>query len=278
MANFDRTMQSEERVDPEARAGVRRFLSSHGAEETAQFVRACLKAVDRVAAVAIYNRNVHGMPMPASSDRGRIAAILREVLRAGRPDGFECLQELTSHHLEEALDRQHQDAYSEAVEALNEAAEAGDTTKIRQAAGPVIEALRSGLDDDAIERYVVVHALNATIDPLLEALGRRPLGVAAGATAAARSGKPSASQADTEPASAEQKSSRKAAAEKATAQASSTGKTDSKKASTKKASGKKASSKKASTNRASSKKASSKNTSSKKAGSKKAPPPKTSSS
>jgi hypothetical protein len=164
-------MQSEARIDPVARQGMRRFLASIDAEGLTTFIRDCLRAVDRKVAVSIFNDDVNGMPMPASSDRGRIASVLRGLLRAGRPDGFECLQNLTSHHLERSLDDEQYEAYSEAVDALNEAAEAEDAAKIRSAAAGVVKAMRAGMDDAAVMRYVQVHALPETVDALLAAAG-----------------------------------------------------------------------------------------------------------
>lgn len=162
--------QSEARIDPAARQGMRRFLGSIDADGLTAFVRDCLRAVDRKVAVAIYNDNVSGLPMPSSSDRGRIATVLRGVLRAGRPDGFECLQGLTTQELEDALDNDQYEAYSEAVEALNEAVEQDDAAGIAGSATQVVAAMRAGLDDAAIERFVRVHALPETIDALMAAL------------------------------------------------------------------------------------------------------------
>jgi len=171
MAEHQRNeMQSEARIDPAARQGMRRFLASVDADTLTDFIRDCLRAVDRKVAVAIFNDNVHGLPMPGSSDRGRIASVLRGVLRAGRPDAFECLQGLTSQHLDEALNDDQHEAYGKAVDALNEGAEAGDAAKIGAAAGEVVQAMRAGMDDAAIRRYVQVHALPETIDALLAAI------------------------------------------------------------------------------------------------------------
>jgi hypothetical protein len=162
--------QSEARIDPAARQGMRRFMGSIDADGLTAFVRDCLRAVDRKVAVAIYNDNVSGLPMPSSSDRGRVATVLRGVLRAGRPDGFECLQGLTTQELEDALDNEQYEAYSEAVEALNEAVEQDDAAGIAGSATQVVAAMRAGLDDAAIERFVRVHALPETIDALMAAL------------------------------------------------------------------------------------------------------------
>ena len=170
MAEFTpSTMQSELRVDPAARDGVKRLLSMLDADQQAKLIRDCLRKVKRPDAVAVFNQDVHGNRMPANSDRGRIGAMLRTVLRAGRPDAYECLQTLSSAWIDDGLDEKQYEAYNEAVDALNECAEAGETSKIPAAAETVVAALRIGLDNETIERYVILHALPETLDALLAA-------------------------------------------------------------------------------------------------------------
>ncbi len=180
MAEYTRSdKQSEAWIDPAARAGIKRFMGSQDAEQLAGFVRDCLRAIDRPAAVMIFNKHVLGIPMPSSSDRGRIGSMLRDVLRVGRPDAFECLQNLTSYHLEKSLGDDHYEPYSTAVDQLNEAAEDGGTKKINAAAKAVVAAMRAAMDDDAIRRYVRLHALPETLDALLKAVAKAPAAAAA---------------------------------------------------------------------------------------------------
>jgi hypothetical protein len=219
--------QAEARIDPSARQGMRRFLAAMDADQLTAFVRDCLRAVDRKVAVAIFNDNILGLPMPSSSDRARMTAVLRGVLRAGRPDGFECLQDLTSHLLEKALTDEQYESYSTAVDELNEAAGAGSKQKITAAAKKVVAAMRAGMDDAAITRYVTVHALPETYEALLAAAKGK---AAASGKAAAKSA--AASGVAEEAAAAEAtagKSTRKTTAKKAAAKKTAAKKTTAKK-------------------------------------------------
>jgi len=191
------SMPAEQRIDPASREGVKRLVAMFDADGQLQLIRDCLRAVSRVHAVQIFNQHVIGLRLPSTADRGRMTTMLKSILRAGRPDAYECLQSLSSYQVEEALTDQQYEGYTEAVEALNEAAESGDAGKIETAAAPVIDALRGALDDQTIRRYIILQALPETLDPLLKTLDGGPAAGKKSAGAAAAKGKAKTAAAST---------------------------------------------------------------------------------
>ncbi len=237
---FGQSKQSAPRVDPVAREGIRRLRAAYAGDELAKVVRDLLKAVPRAQAAATFNASVNGMTLPHTADRGRIGSLLRNILAAGRPDAFECLQTLATAHLETTLDKAQLDAYAEQVDALNEAVESGDAKKVESAVGPVAEALLAGLSVEEARRYVVLQALPEAYEPLLAAVKG---GAAAGQATAAQEG--TAKQTAAKKSAARKIAAKKSAAKKSAARKSTARKSTVKQAAAKKKATKKATSKKA---------------------------------